>query len=333
PGGHQPMVSASGRFVIVYNGELYNFRELRKELDLPSDRPITFRGLADTEVVLACFDRWGVYDSLSRFNGMFALAAWDRQERILHLTRDRMGEKPLYYGWMGEAFLFGSELKSLRVHPDFRSEIDRDALVLYMRHNCVPAPHSIYRGIFKLPPGNLLSLPQGKNAPVKPRPYWSLLGAVARGKAQSFCTTVSEAADRLDTLLRDAVHKRMLADVPLGGFLSGGVDSSTIVALMQAQSTVQVKTFTIGLCDAAFDEAKSAAAVARHLGTEHIELYVTPADAQSVIPKLATMYDEPFADSSQVPTYLVSQLARRYVTVGLSGDGGDELFGGYNRHV
>ena len=331
--GNQPMVSGSGRFVIVYNGELYNFRELRQQFGQSSDCPVTFRGLADTEVMLACFDRWGVKAALPRFNGMFAFAVWDRQEHILHLSRDRMGEKPLYYGWVGETFLFGSELKALCAHPEFHGEINRDALMLYMRHNCVPAPDSIYRGICKLPPGNLLSLPREHAAHVMPVPYWSLGEAVARGNAKPFLGTAEEAVNQLDALLRDAIRIRMLADVPLGGFLSGGVDSSTVAALMQAQSSRPVRTFTIGNHESAYDEARFAAAVARHLGTEHTELYITPAEALSVIPRLPTMYDEPFADSSQIPTFLVSQMARQYVTVGLSGDGGDELFGGYNRHV
>jgi asparagine synthase (glutamine-hydrolysing) len=333
PAGNQPMVSGSGRFVITYNGELYNFKELRRELEQSGKDRVTFRGQSDTEVMLSCFDRWGVKTSLPRFNGMFAFAVWDRQERILHLSRDRMGEKPLYYGWGDQTFLFGSELKALCAHPDFRGEINRDALMLYMRHNCVPAPYSIYRGIYKLPPGTLLSVPAVPPSYLKPDPYWSLQEAVARGNAKPFLGTADEAVDQLDTLLRDAIRIRMLADVPLGAFLSGGVDSSTITALMQAQSSTAVKTFTIGLHDGAYNEAQSAAGVARYLGTEHTELYVTPNEALTVIPKLPTMYDEPFADSSQVPTFLVSQMARRDVTVGLSGDGGDELFGGYNRHV
>jgi asparagine synthase (glutamine-hydrolysing) len=331
--GNQPMVSGSGRFVITYNGELYNFKELRREVEQSGQQPVAFRGQSDTEVMLRCFDRWGVKASLPRFNGMFAFAVWDRQERTLHLSRDRMGEKPLYYGWADQTFLFGSELKALCAHPDFHGEISRDALMLYMRHNCVPAPHSIFRGIYKLRPGTLLSVPSVPGSNPKPAPYWSLQEAVARGNAKPFVGTAEEAVDQLDTLLKDAVKIRMLADVPLGAFLSGGVDSSTITALMQAQSSAAVKTFTIGLHESAYNEAQSAAAVARHLGTEHTELYVTPDEALAVIPKLPTMYDEPFADSSQVPTFLLSQMARRYVTVGLSGDGGDELFGGYNRHV
>jgi len=331
--GHQPMVSASERFVIVYNGELYNFQELRQQLQQSTDHCVAFRGQADTEVMLACFDRWGVQASLPRFNGMFAFAVWDRREHILHLGRDRMGEKPLFYGWAGDTFLFGSELKALCAHPEFRGEINRDAIMLYMRHNCVPAPHSIYRGICKLRPGNVLSLPCEHASGVSPVSYWSLKEAVVRGNAEPFLGTAKEATVELENLLRDAVGIRMLADVPLGGFLSGGVDSSTVAALMQAQSSRPVKTFTIGFCEGAYDEAENAAAVARHLGTEHTELYVTSEDALSVIPGLPTIYDEPFADSSQIPTFLVSQMARRDVTVGISGDGGDELFGGYNRHV
>ena len=331
--GNQPMISASQRFVIVYNGELYNSQELRERLQEPSKYPVTFRGYSDTETMLACFDRWGVSASLPQFNGMFAFAAWDRQERTLHLGRDRMGEKPLYYGWVGSNFLFGSELKALSVHPEFRPEINRNALMLFMRRNCVPAPHSIYEGIYKLPPGQILSLPFEHRSGVSPVSYWTLEEAVIRGQRSSFPGTANEATDELDHLLRDAVRIRMVADVPLGGFLSGGVDSSTVVALMQAQSTRPVKTFTIGFREGEYDESTNAALVARHLGTEHNTLYVTSEDALSVIPRLPTIYDEPFADSSQIPTFLVSQLARQYVTVGLSGDGGDELLGGYNRHV
>ena len=331
--GNQPMVSENGRFVIVYNGELYNFQALRQQLKQSSGYPLFFRGQADTEVMLTCFERWGVQASLSLFNGMFAFAVWDRQDHTLHLCRDRMGEKPLYYGWLGETFLFGSELKALRVHPAFHAQIDRDALMLYVRYNCVPAPHSIYRGIYKLPPGNLLSLPSEHAPGVKPIPYWELKEAVERGKANPFPGTAMEAISQLDGLLRDAVRIRMIADVPLGGFLSGGIDSSSVTALMQAQSSRPIKTFTIGFQDRAYDEAQQAAVVARHLGTEHRELHVTSEDALAVIPKLPVMFDEPFADSSQIPTFLVAQMARQHVTVGLSGDGGDEIFGGYNRHI
>jgi asparagine synthase (glutamine-hydrolysing) len=333
PAGNQPMLSASRRFVIVYNGEVYNFNELRRDLEADGVEPAEIRGHSDTAVMLACFERWGIEASLPRFNGMFAFAAWDRQERTLHLSRDRMGEKPLYYGWAGNTFLFGSELKALRAHPGFEGEIDRDALSLYLRHNCVPAPYSIYRGVSKLPPGTSLSLPYAIDRNAAPTPYWTLQESVARGKAQPFSGGDHDALEQLDVLLKDAVRIRMLADVPLGSLLSGGIDSSTITALMQQQSSRAVKTFSIGLREKSYDEAQSAAAVARHLGTDHTELYISSAEALSVIPKLPTMYDEPFADSSQIPTFLVSQMARQHVTVGLSGDGGDELFGGYNRHV
>ncbi len=333
PTGRQPMVSGSGRFIIVYNGELYNFRELRRELEQCGDGRSVFRGPADTEVILACFDRWGVEGATNRFNGMFAFAVWDQQEHVLHLGRDRLGEKPLYYGWLDGTFFFGSELKALRAHPEFHGEINHAALMLYMRHNCVPAPHSIYRGISKLSPGNIVTVSRDSATQVKPVPYWELKDAVKRGKAKPFAGTPEDAVNQLDTLFRDAIRIRMLADVPLGGFLSGGVDSSIVTALMQAQSSKPVKTFTIGLHERAYDESQSAAAVARHLGTDHTELNVSAAEALSVIPKLPTMFDEPFADSSQIPTFLVSHIARQFVTVGLSGDGGDELFGGYNRHV
>jgi len=333
PTGNQPMVSGSGRFVIAYNGELYNFQELKREFGPTSHDPTVFKGQSDTEVMLACFDRSGIAASLPRFNGMFAFAAWDRQDRILHLARDRMGEKPLYYGWLDGTFFFASELKALCAHPGFRGVVDRNAMMLYMRHNCVPAPHSIYRGVYKLPAGYLLSVRAQESRSARPVPYWSLKEAVAAGIENPFLGTTEDAIKRLDALLKDAVRIRMLADVPLGGLLSGGIDSSTIAALMQTQSSRPVKTFTIGLHDSSYDESESARAVAHHLGTDHTELYITPAEVLDVIPSLPTMYDEPFADSSQIPTFLVSQMARQHVTVGLSGDGGDELFGGYNRHV
>lgn len=324
PTGRQPMVSASGRFVIVLNGEIYNFRELRPQLEAKGHR---FRGTSDTEVMLASFEEWGVRDSVPRFNGMFAFAVWDRTAKTLYLSRDRMGEKPLYYGYAGETFLFGSELKALRRHPKFPGAINRDAITVYLRHGYIPAPYSIYQGISKLMPGCLLEL-RGDSEPVI-TPYWSLKDAAQRGALAPLICSAQEAAEQLDELLRDAVRLQMVADVPLGAFLSGGIDSSTIVGVMQAQSSRPVKTFTIGFNEEQFDEAKYAKEVARHLGTDHTELYVTPREAMAVIPKLPLFYDEPFADSSQIPTYLVSQLARQAVTVSLSGDGGDELFGGY----
>ncbi len=333
PAGHQPMVSRSGRFVITYNGEVYNFRELRKELE---PRGHTFRGHSDTEVILAAVEEWGLKEATKRFVGMFAFALWDRQERALHLVRDRLGIKPLYYGWAGATFLFGSELKALRAHPAFRPEINRDALALQMRYSYVPQPYSIHQGIYKLPQGCILTLP-ASNLPcvdhARPCPYWSAKEVAEHGEADAYRGSEGEAAEQFDTLLREAVRLRMIADVPLGAFLSGGIDSSTVVALMQAQSTRPVKTFTIGFYEETYNEAVHAKAVAAHLGTDHTELYVTPEETLTVVPKLPDLYDEPFADSSQIPTYLISALARRHVTVSLSGDGGDELFGGYPRYL
>lgn len=330
PNGHQPMASASGQWVVSYNGEIYNFPELRRELESLGHR---FRGHCDTEVLLAAVEQWGVHAALERFNGMFAFALWDRRERVLHLARDRAGEKPLYYGWMGDTLVFGSELKALRRHPEFRAEIDRDALVLFLCYAYIPAPYSIYRDVLKLIPGTVLSISPSSRRLPQPVPYWSAKDVVERATAQPFPGSVDDAIAELDALLRDAVRMRMVADVPLGAFLSGGIDSSTVVALMQAQSSRPVRTFTIGFAEDTYNEATHAAAVARHLGTEHTELYVTPSEAMTVIPRLPTMYDEPFADASQIPTHLVSALARRDVTVSLSGDAGDELFGGYNRHT
>lgn len=330
PSGHQPMHSACGRYVIVFNGEIYNFKILRKELEAFGHK---FQGHSDTEVMLSAISRWGLESAVKRFIGMFAFALWDKREHRLHLARDRLGEKPLYYGWMGKTFLFGSELKALRAHPDFREEINRDALALYLRHNYVPGPYSIYKGIYKLPPGTILTLNRadGISTPA-PIPYWSAREVAEQGIARPFTGSVEEAITQLDTLLREAVKMRMEADVPLGAFLSGGVDSSLVVALMQAQSDIPIKTFSIGFHESEYNEANHAKAVAQHLGTDHTELYITPEQAMAVIPRLPTLYDEPFADSSQIPTYLVSELARRYVTVSLSGDGGDELFAGYKRY-
>ncbi|MFQ5773403.1 MAG: asparagine synthase (glutamine-hydrolyzing) [Kiloniellaceae bacterium] len=338
PAGHQPMASHDGRYVITYNGEIYNFRELRAGLE---ERGHRFGGHSDTEVLVAAVVEWGVTEALKRCNGMFAFALWDRAERALYLARDRLGEKPLYFGWADGAFLFGSELKALRAWPGFAPAIDRGALALYLRHNAVPAPFSIYRGLYKLPPACVLRItpdmcaeaPGIEDLEGRFEPYWSARRAAESGLAAPFGGAESEAVHALDACLREAVASRMVADVPLGAFLSGGVDSSTVVALMQAQSTRLVRTFSIGFHEAGYDEAVHAKAVARHLGTDHTELYVTPGQAMDVIPRLPALYDEPFADSSQIPTFLVSQLARRHVTVSLSGDGGDELFGGYNRYV
>lgn len=329
PTGRQPMQSASGRYVIVFNGEVYNFAAVRTELEKTGN---TFRGGSDTEVLLAAIEEWGLPKAIQRFVGMFGFALWDRENRSLHLVRDRLGIKPLYYGWQGGTFLFGSELKALAAHRAFSPEIDRDALALYVRYGYVPAPYAIYRGIHKLPPGTVLTLRAKGDIKTTPEPFWSAREVVEAGLANPFAGSESEAIAALDALLRDSVALRMIADVPLGAFLSGGIDSSTVVALMQAQSDRPVKTFTIGFHEAGYDEAAHAAAVAGHLGTDHTSIYVTPEEARTVIPQLPTMFDEPFADSSQLPTYLVSQLARRHVTVSLSGDGGDELFGGYNRY-
>jgi len=339
--GHQPMYSASGRFVIVYNGEIYNYLDIRKDMESEFNSKLKthhsslpkWRGHSDTEVMLAAFEKWGVEGSVKRFVGMFAFALWDRQERLLYLVRDRLGEKPLYYGRMGDVFLFGSELKAFRSHPSWRGEIDRNALALYMRHNYIPAPYSIYKGIYKLLPGTILTLNSKdiKHIP-HPIPYWSAKTVAEAGVANPFHGSNTEAIAHLDNLLRNSIKHQMIADVPLGAFLSGGIDSSTVVALMQAQSDRPVKTFTIGFYEEGYNEAKDAAEVARHLGTDHTELYVTPKETMDVIPQLPVLYDEPFSDSSQIPTFLISQLTRRYVTVSLSGDGGDELFGGYNRY-
>ena len=319
-----------GRFVIVYNGEIYNCEQLREEL--LRERPeLLFRGHSDTEVMLAAFEQWGIEPALERMNGMFAFALWDRRERTLLLARDRFGEKPLYYGSAANGtFLFASELKSLRVHPAFKGEIDRDAVACYLRFNCIPAPYSIYRNIRKLLPGTVLRY---RNGEVTTQAFWSLRSSVERALAEPFRGSEDEAEEELDRLLRDAVKLRMHADVPLGAFLSGGIDSSLIVALMQAQSDRPVRTFSIGFHEEAYDEAKDARAVAQHLGTDHTELYVTAGEAIDLVGRLPDVYDEPFADSSQIPTLLVSQLTRRHVTVSLSGDGGDEVFGGYNRYT
>ncbi|HEX8654760.1 MAG TPA: asparagine synthase (glutamine-hydrolyzing) [Allosphingosinicella sp.] len=334
PAGDQPMTSPSGRYVIAYNGEIYNHMALRRELEVDGYVP-GWRGHSDTETLLAAIERWGVAAALGRSIGMFAFALWDKAERRLILARDRLGEKPLYYGWQRRggqaAFLFGSELKALRRHPAFEGEIDRQALTAFLRLNYVPAPLSIYRGIAKLPPGCILTLAAEAEEPTI-EAYWSGAEVAERGAADPLRLGPDEATDALEALLKSAVAQQMMADVPLGAFLSGGVDSSTIVALMQAQSARPVKTFSIGFSEEAYNEAHQAKAVAEHLGTDHSELYVSPADAMAVIPRLGAIYDEPFADSSQIPTFLVSQLARRDVTVSLSGDAGDELFGGYNRH-
>ncbi len=329
--GHQPMASDCRRYMLVFNGEIYNHLVLRKMLEVEGPR-IAWRGHSDTETLLAGFAAWGIKSTLERSIGMFALAVWDTARRVLTLARDRVGEKPLYYGWQGDTFLFGSELKALKAHPAFAPVIDRHALALMMRHNAIPAPYSIYQRISKLRPGAWLevSLERRDEAPQR---YWDARRVVQDGLKNPFQGSPEEAVERLDRLLRDAVAQQMVADVPLGAFLSGGVDSSAIVALMQVQSSRSIKTFTIGFHEAGYNEAEYAMAVAKHLGTDHSELYVSAKSAMEVIPLLPKLYCEPFADSSQIPTFLVSQLARQHVTVSLSGDAGDELFGGYNRYV
>jgi asparagine synthase (glutamine-hydrolysing) len=332
PAGSQPMTSPSGRYVIAYNGEIYNHLELRAELRRAGHAPV-WRGHSDTETLLANFDVYGVQATLQQAVGMFAFGVWDRATRTLTLGRDRLGEKPLYYGWQGGTLLFGSELKALKAHPLFNAEIDRDAVAAFMRFGYVPAPRSIYRGVSKLPPGTTLTIQADAAVVGEPVPYWSLIDVAHSGLQTPFTGSDADAIAELERLLSSAIALQSVADVPLGAFLSGGIDSSLIVALMQAQSERAVQTFTMGFHEEEYDEAQYGRAVAAHLGTDHTEFYVTPDEARSVIPLLPQLYDEPFADSSQIPTYLVSRIARRHVTVSLSGDAGDELFGGYNRHV
>ena len=329
--GHQPMRSDSGRFMIVFNGEIYNHQEMREAL---GDR--VWRGHSDTETLLAGFEAWGIESTLKKTVGMFAIALWDTAERVLHLARDRIGEKPLYFGWAGDVMLFGSELKALRRHPAFDAKVDRGALSLFLRHNYVPAPHSIWQGISKLAPGTMLSMRFGDGVSAArsavPQAWWSFESVARSAVSNAFKGDATDAVDELERLLSNSVRLQQIADVPLGAFLSGGIDSSLIVGLMQKIASKPVKTFTIGFNEAAYNEAEHAKAVASHLGTEHHELYVTPGDALDVIPRLASLYDEPFSDSSQIPTYLLSRFVREHVSVSLSGDAGDELFGGYNRY-
>ncbi len=327
--GHQPMISADGRYVITYNGEVYNFRELRKQLEKLGHK---FKGHSDTEVMLGAFIQWGVKQSVKRFNGMFAFAVWDRRDRLLWLARDCIGEKPLYYGVQSGTFFFASELKAIRAHPEFKPVINRDALASFLRFSYVPASWSIYRGIHKLLPGHFIQI----KSPVenhKSEPYWSLESVVQKGQQNPFSGSEAVAIDELEKRLQKTISSRMISDVPLGAFLSGGIDSSTVVALMQSQCEQPINTFTIGFHEEEFNEAAHAKKVAQHLGTNHTELYITPQEARNVVPKLPEMYDEPFADSSQIPTHLISVLARQNITVALSGDGGDELFAGYNRYL
>ena len=326
--GAQPMVSSCERFVISYNGEIYNAPELRSELEATGRR---FSGHSDTEAIVEGCAAWGVEATVERLNGMFAFAVWDRSERVLYLVRDRLGIKPIYWARIGGLLLFGSELKALRAHPGWHPELNRDALAAYMRYGYVPSPLTIYQGVNKLPPGTILRARAGQEPRITP--FWDLEQVAVEGQRNRLPENGHEAADRLDTLLNDAVRRRMVADVPLGAFLSGGIDSSLVVALMQANSTRPVRTFTIGFSERDYDEARHAASVARHLGTDHTELYVSPGHALETITRLPEIYDEPFSDPSQVPTFLIAEMTREHVTVSLSGDGGDELFAGYNRHI
>lgn len=336
--GHQPMHSATGRYAITFNGEIYNFQDLRRELEGAGQR---FRGTSDTEVMLCAIENWGLDTALKRFAGMFAFGLWDRRTRTLHLARDRMGKKPLYVASTRVALVFASELKAINRFPDFRQEIDLDAAATMLSRGWVPDNRCIWQGVFKLPPGSVLSLTAADFAHARSagslsnriRQWWSLAEVAEKGRQEPIAGTDQELTNELDKLLKLAVRQRMVADVPLGGFLSGGVDSSAVVALMQAQSSKPVRTFTIAFGEGGFDEAPHAAEVARHLGTDHTELHLSPASARDIISELPQTWDEPFADESQIPTLLVARLARQHVTVALSGDGGDECFAGYARHL
>lgn len=333
--GHQPMASHTGRYVTVFNGEIYNYREIRAELEA---KGYPFKGRSDTEVMLGAFEQWGVNQGLQKLAGMFALVLWDRDKRQIHFIRDRFGKKPLYVGWGRNALIFASELKAFHAHPDFDARMDRDALTLYMRYGYVCAPYSIFKGVWQILPGarltlDLEGLKPGMDLAARMEPYWNLPQIVEERRAHINRKSEAEIIAEFESLLQTAVSQRMISDVPLGAFLSGGIDSSTIVALMQNASAQPVKTFSIGFEEAGYDESAHAAKVAAHLGTDHREFYVTGQDALDVIPKLPDIYDEPFADSSQIPTFLVSELARPHVTVVLTGDGGDEILGGYQRHT
>ena len=331
--GHQPMRSASGRYVIAYNGEVYNFEALRQDL-ARQGFSFDFNGHSDTEVLLAAFEAWGIDQAVTRFVGMFAFAVWDRTEHSLTLGCDRFGVKPMVYGLHNGTFLFGSELSALRQHPDFQAEVDATSLAQYLRFSYVPAPRTIYRNTHKLRPGHLLTVRrQGASFDWDERPYWDLAHIARPTELLASTASDVDVVDRVEAMMHEAVGLRMVSDVPIGAFLSGGIDSSAVVAMMQAQASGPVKTFTIGFTDPRYDEAPHARAVAEHLKTDHYEFYVSSDDVLDVIPRLGTMFDEPFADSSQIPTFLVSKLARQHVTVSLSGDGGDEIFGGYNRYV
>lgn len=328
--GNQPMQSASGNHVMIFNGEIYNHKYLRLELESISNR--NWLGHSDTETLLASIEEWGIENTLKKVKGMFAIALWCKKSKNLFLSCDRIGEKPIYYGWVNEQFVFASELKSIKCFPTFNNQIDRNSLAMFLRFNSIPAPYSIYENIYKLEPGQIVKI-HSKSKQIHKYSFWSIEEAYKKGAMNKFSGTSKEAVDKLEHLLSNAVSSQMQSDVPLGAFLSGGVDSSTIVALMQSFSNSKINTFTIGFNSKEFDEAKHAALVAKHLGTDHYDKYVTDSDALNVIPNLPNIYDEPFADSSQIPTFLVSEFAKQKVTVALSGDAGDELFGGYNRYI
>ena len=329
--GHQPMKSFSNRYTIAFNGEIYNHLELRSELQA-AGYSFVWKGHSDTETLLACFDVWGIKDTIKKAVGMFAIALWDSEDSKLSLIRDRVGEKPLYYGWHNDCLLFGSELKAITINPLFKKKIDRNSLTLLLRHNYIPSPHCIWKNTYKLQPGTILTYELlSKKATVET--YWCPKKIVEESENKRENVNTLQAVDDLESVLSSAIAKQMAADVPLGAFLSGGIDSSVIVALMQAQSEQPIKTFSIGFHDKKYNEAEHAKLVAEHLKTEHTELYVSPEDALEIVPKLAAIYDEPFADSSGIPTYLVSKMAKEKVTVALSGDAGDELFCGYNRYL
>jgi asparagine synthase (glutamine-hydrolysing) len=333
--GAQPMASHSGRYVIVYNGEIYNYQDIEADLRAAGH---TFKGRSDTEVMLTAIEQYGLNHTLQKINGMFVFALWDRQSKQIHFARDRFGKKPLYIGWAGQSLVFGSELKALHAHPDFTPELDRNVLSLYMRFGYVCAPHAIFKNVWQLLPGGRLSLDAqtmqaGEDLSRRMELYWSLKQAVEDGRANPAGEDEGMIIDTFGDMLSRSVKQRMMADVPLGAFLSGGIDSSLITAIMQANSNRPVKTYSIGFDDAAYDESKAAAKIAAYIGTDHHEFHVTGRDALDVIPLLPDMYDEPFADASQIPTYLISKMARSHVTVALTGDGGDEILGGYDRHT
>jgi asparagine synthase (glutamine-hydrolysing) len=327
--GRQPMISADGRFVVTYNGEIYNFVDLRERL---SRTGVQFRGRSDTEVLVEAIVAWGLLETVALLDGMFAFAVWDRVERRLSLVRDRMGEKPLYYGRVGPSLVFASELKAIRAHTDFQARIDRGALSEFLRRDCVPAPLSIYEGIRKLPPGHVLHVDDWTSALPAPSPYWSLADVARKGMANQLQGPTADIVDEVEMAIAGSVGRRMVADVPVGAFLSGGIDSSLVAALMRPHGATAPRTFTIGFDDAPYDESPQARRVADHLGTDHTELRVTEEDIVRAVTRVPAVYDEPFADSSQIPTFLVAEMTRRHVTVSLSGDGGDELFAGYSRY-